>query len=122
MVLLLRVKHLFLALVCCSASLLADLDYTVTNTNFTLSQGSIVPGSDERYLYNYNRLRLQADYTYENYFVTVIGDGVNYLGHDYIEAPDFGYIKQLKSDTPFKTQTKYFVWVLKGVSDLSCLM
>lgn len=91
-----------------STTLSADFDYSVTNTNFTISQGSLTPKDDTRYLYNYNRLRLQTDYQYDNYFMTFIGDGVNYLGHEYVSAPDFTYITQLVSDTPFKTQTTYY--------------
>jgi len=51
---------------------------------------------------------LRADYTEDAFFVTIIGDGVNYLGHDYINSPSFEYIKLLKSDTPFKTQTSFY--------------
>ena len=91
-----------------SSLLLADLEYRVTNTNFTLSQGSLDPRVDTTYLYNYNRLRLRSDYTQDNFFVTFIGDGVNYLGHDYVNSLTFEYIKQQKSDTPFKTQTSYY--------------
>ena len=105
---LLKIKvGLFVSLLLTS-TLVADLDYSVSNTNFTISQGSLAPNDNTRYLYNYNRLRLQTDYTYENYFMTFIGDGVNYLGHDYVSAPDFTYITQLKADTPFKTQTTYY--------------
>ena len=91
-----------------SSLLNAALEYQVTNTNFTLSQGSIEPNVDTRYLYNYNRLRLRSDYTTDSFFVTFIGDGVNYFGHEYIDSPTFQYIKQQASDTPFKTQTTYY--------------
>jgi hypothetical protein len=87
--------------------LFADLDYTVTNTNFTVSQPSVFPGEDKSYLYNYDRLRLRSDYTSGGFFVTFIGDGVNYLGGDYVASPSFDYIRQLESDTPFKTQTSF---------------
>ena len=104
----LRIKVGLLATLLVSSALVADLDYSVTNTNFTISQGSLTPNDGTRYLYNYNRLRLQSDYTYDNYFMTFIGDGVNYLGHDYISAPDFSYVTQQEADTPFKTQTTYY--------------
>jgi len=104
----LRSRGILGILLLLGTALSADLEYTVTNTNFTLSQGSLNPQDDTRYLYNYDRLRLRTDYSYENYFMTFMGDGVNYLGHDYISAPDFSYIKQLTSDTPFKTQSAYY--------------
>ncbi len=105
---LLKIKVGLVVSLLASSTLVADLDYSVTNTNFTISQGSLTPNDDTRYLYNYNRLRLRSDYTYENYFMTFIGDGVNYLGHDYISAPDFSYITQQEADTPFKTETTYY--------------
>ena len=98
-------KLLLLSLL--SYSLLADFDYAVENSNFTISQGSIDPQSNETYLYNYNRLRFRGDYSDENYFATIIADGVNYLGEDYISSNDFNYVKLIKSDTPFKTQTSF---------------
>ena len=106
--LLLRVKQAFFLSALVTTSLFADLDYRVTNTNFTVSQGSIDPSDDKSYLYNYDRLRVRADYTQDAFFVTLIGDGVNYFGHDYINSPSFQYIKQLESDTPFKTQTSFY--------------
>ena len=102
-----RVKQTLILSVLTAATLSADLDYRVTNTNFTISQGSIDPTTDTTYLYNYNRLRLRSDYTQDNFFVTFIGDGVNYLGDDYVNSLSFEYIKLLQSDTPFKTQTSF---------------
>ncbi len=90
-----------------SYSLFADFDYRVENTNFTISQGSANPQNTATYLYNYDRLRFRGDYTNENYFATIIADGVNYLGEDYVSSNDFKFIKQIKSDTPFKTQTGF---------------
>lgn len=105
---LLRVKQAFLLSALITTSLYADLDYSVTNTNFTISQGSIDPTTDTTYLYNYNRLRLRSDYTQDNFFVTFIGDGVNYLGEEYVNSLSFEYIRLLESDTPFKTQTSFY--------------
>ncbi len=85
----------------------ADLDLTVSNTNYTISQGSIFPGDDTRYLYNYDRLRVRADYKNENFFATIIGDSVNYLGSEYINSASFGYIKNQEADTPTSIQTSY---------------
>jgi hypothetical protein len=101
----LRVKIVLILLTC---NLFADIDYSVTNTNFTISQGSIFPNDERRYVYNYDRLRLRADLSEENFFATIIGDGVNYLGHDYVSSSSFEYIKLLKSDTSFATQSNYY--------------
>ena len=90
-----------------SLSLFADFDYRVENTNFTISQGSVNPQNDTTYLYNYDRLRFRGDYTNENYFATIIADGVNYLGEEYTASNDFQFLKLIKSDTPFKTQTAF---------------
>ena len=60
-----RVGFLFLLSI---ALLSADFDYRVENTNFTISQGSLNPLSDEEYLYNSNRLRFRGDYIDENFF------------------------------------------------------
>ena len=98
-------KLLLLSLL--SLSLFADFDYKIENTNFTISQGSVNPQNSTSYLYNYDRLRFRGDYTNENYFATIIADGVNYLGEEYTTSNDFEYIKQIKSDTPFKTQTGF---------------
>ena len=105
--LLLRVKQAFVLSALVTTSLFGDLDFRVTNTNFTISQGSIDPRDDTTYLYNYNRLRLRSDYTQDAFFVTFIGDGVNYLGEEYVNSFSFEYIKLLESDTPFKTQTSF---------------
>jgi len=85
----------------------AEFSYIVENTNFTISQGSTFPTVTKEYLYNYDRLRFNMDYYENNYFVKLIGDGVNYFGNEYINSTDFEYIEQIKSDTPFKTQTSF---------------
>ncbi|WP_373035166.1 hypothetical protein [Sulfurimonas sp.] len=87
--------------------LFGEFQYRVENTNFTISQGSVEPNADKSYVYNYDRLRLRTDYTKGKYFLTFIGDGVNYFGHEYVSAQDFNYVKELKSDTPFSAQTNY---------------
>ena len=105
--LLLKVKGFFLILILTASLLRADYEYTISNTNFTLSQGSALPSEKKDYLYNYNRLRYRGDYTQENYFSTLIGDIVNYLGQDYINSTTFNFVKGQASDTPFKTRTSY---------------
>ena len=94
-------------LVADTSLLLAEIDYRISNTNYTLSQGSIVPNNNTTYLYNYDRLRLRTDYTKDTFFVTIIGDAVNYLSNEYINSLSFEYTKQLESDTPFNTQTTF---------------
>ncbi|MCK4874338.1 MAG: hypothetical protein KAS26_00690, partial [Sulfurimonas sp.] len=89
------------------SSLFADFDYKVDNTNITISQGSSSLNEDKTYMYNYNRLRFRGDYTDENYFATIIADGVNHLGHSYIKSNTFEYVKLSHSDTPFTTQTNF---------------
>ena len=100
-------KKIGLVLLVLMHSLYADFDYTVNNTNFTISQGSILPNDNETYVYNYNRLRFRGDYTGDYIFSTIIADSVNYLGHDYANSNSFEYVKRLKADVPFKTQTAF---------------
>ncbi|MDQ7043752.1 MAG: hypothetical protein Q9M34_09535 [Sulfurimonas sp.] len=85
----------------------ADFEYRVENSNFTISQGSINPESDKTYLYNYDRLRFRLAYTQDEFFVSIIADGVNYYGDSYVNSNDFEYVKLQKSDTPFNTQSDY---------------
>ena len=98
-------RQLLLLLLPCG--LFAEVQWRVENTNFTLSQASLVPTEERDYLYNYNRTRLRSDWKEDHFFVTGIGDVVNYLGEAYIDSVSFGYIKHVKSDTPFKTQTGF---------------
>ena len=81
-------------------SLLADFEYKVTNTNFTINQ--------EEFTYNYNRLRLENDYVQENYYATFIGDVVNYYGEKYTDSLEFNFIKQLHADTTVQTQSAFY--------------
>jgi len=90
-----------------ASSLFGDFDYKVDNTNITVSQGSVLNNEDKTYMYNYNRLRFRGDYSEDSYFATIIADGVNYLGHSYINSSTFEYVKLSHSDTPFKTQSNF---------------
>lgn len=99
------IKKLLFLLLLFSHVIYADFEYTLNNSNFTISQGSILPSENETYMYNYNRLRFRSDYTDEGFFGTIIADGVNYLGDHYINSGSFEYLNQIKSDTPFKTKT-----------------
>ena len=97
-----------LFLILLSSLLRAEIDYIVENTNFTINQGSLGQTGAKDHLYNYDRLRLNLDYTEGDYFIKLIGDGVNYLGEQYIDSPYFALTTQIKSDTPFKTQTSFY--------------
>lgn len=79
--------------------LMAELDYRVDNTNFTISENSMV--------YNYDRLRFYADFVDANFFGTLIADGVNYYGNEYVDSNNFAILKTIESDTPFSTQTGF---------------
>jgi len=98
-------KTVKIVLLCClSVPLLAvDHDITIENTNFTLSK---VPyPSEERILYNYNRLRLTDKIKEGNWFVNIIGDIDNYYGEDYIDSFEYQYLRSIKADTPFDIET-----------------
>lgn len=91
-----------------TSSLFGEYEYKVENTNIFISQGSAYQDEDKTYMYNYNRLRFRSDYIEDNgFFGTLIADGVNYLGHNYIKSDSFEYIKSAKSDTPFKTKSNF---------------
>lgn len=85
----------------------AEFNYKIENTNFTISQSSDIPHAKKTYLYNYDRLRFNGEYTEDGFFATLIADGVNYAGHEYVNSNIFAYIKEASSDTPFKTQTSF---------------
>ena len=88
-------------------AIMADFEYSINNSNFIISQGSGVPNAKKSYTYNYDRLRLRGDYKQNGFFLTAIGDGINYLGRDYVNSSTFDYVKLQKSDTPFNTQTPF---------------
>jgi len=100
-------KKLFIILLFFTESLFGDVNYKVTNTNITVSQGSSIQSEDKNYIYNYDRVRFQADYTDNGYFSTIIGDALNYYGDSYTDSNSFEYLKAFRSDTPFKTQTNF---------------
>jgi len=89
------------------SALRGDFGYVVENSNFSVSQGSILPGENKRFLYNYDRLRFRGDYVKDGFFATFIGDGVNYYGSDYVESNAFEGLKSQKADTGFNLQTDY---------------
>jgi len=101
-----KVKILSLALFL-SGTLYAETEWSIENSSFLLSQASYVPFENERYTLDYNRFRLRIDWHEDNFFATAIGDGVSYLGSDFSDSLSFGFIKALRSDTPFQTQTSF---------------
>jgi hypothetical protein len=102
----LKRKFCSILLLILSTDLCAETEYdqTITNANYSISQGSIFLNEDITYTYNYNRLRYQGNWNNGNYFATVTGDMVNYLSDDYVNSRSFN-VSLLESDTPFKTQT-----------------
>jgi hypothetical protein len=79
--------------------LLAQIDTRIENSNFTINQESTT--------HNYNRLRIQTNYTHENFFGTFIGDGINYYGNEFLNSETFSFIQSQNADTPFKTQSNF---------------
>ncbi|MEA3491400.1 MAG: hypothetical protein U9R27_05820 [Campylobacterota bacterium] len=102
------IRRYTLLIILLSSWLFPDMEWRFENTNFTLSQASFVPYEDINYLYNYDRMRLRSDWKDGHYFVTAIGDVVNYLGREYVASTSFGYISQIRSDTPFKTESSFY--------------
>lgn len=87
-----------------AATLCAESEFTVENTNFLLQQPDLLDTTD--YVYDFNRLRLRADWREKGYFVTATGDAVNYLGDAYVHSPDFEYIDAIRPDIPFEVRTE----------------
>ncbi|MBD3801434.1 MAG: hypothetical protein IE886_08390, partial [Campylobacterales bacterium] len=86
-----------------AAALSAESEFTVENTNFLLKQPDLLDSTD--YIYDYDRLRLRADWREDGYFFTATGDALNYLGYDYVLSPDFAYLDLIRPDTPFEIRT-----------------
>ena len=82
----------------------ADDVFTVENTNFLLHQPDLLDTTE--YLYDYDRLRLSAVWRGETFFMTAIGDAVNYLGYDYVHSADYEYLDALRPDIPFEVRTE----------------
>ena len=82
----------------------ADAAFTIENTNFLLRQPDLFNTTE--YLYDYDRLRLSGQWHEGGYFLTAIGDAVNYLGYDFVHSPDFKYADKIRPDIPFETRTE----------------
>lgn len=78
-------------------------DYSLENSNFTLS--SVPYETDERVLYNYNRLRLNYIVKEDNWYLSFIGDIDNYYGGKYINTNEYKFLRAIKADTPFDIET-----------------
>jgi len=101
----LLLKIVKVVLLCClTVPLVAvEHDLIIENTNFTLSK---VPyPSEDRVLYNYNRLRLTDKIKEGNWFVNIIADIDNYYGEDYIDSFEYQFLRGIKADTPFEIET-----------------
>jgi hypothetical protein len=81
----------------------AEHDLTIENTNFTLSKVPYL--SEDRVLYNYNRLRLTDKIKEGNWFVNIIADIDNYYGEDYVNSFEYQFLRGIKADTPFDIET-----------------
>ena len=77
--------------------------FAVENTNFALSQPNL--DDTKQFYYDYDRLRLTAQRREGGYFVTAIGDVINYVGHAYVHSLDFDYVTKSRPDIPFAIQT-----------------
>jgi hypothetical protein len=100
-------KSLLLISLLFLSALKAEESFRIENTNFTISQGSFVPNEEERYTYNYNRLRLYYDWHQKGFFMHMSGDGVYYFGKKFTNSDSFSYLAQLSSNTPIKTQSNF---------------
>jgi len=97
----LKIVKFFLILTLSLAS--AEHEYSLENSNFTLS--SVPYESNERVLYNYNRLRLNYKFKEDNWYLSFIGDIDNYYGEKYIQSNEYQFLRSIKADTPFDIQT-----------------
>lgn len=91
-------KNFLIILFVFTSCLYAETDYRVENSNIQINDTNS---------YNYNRLRLNINYTQDQYFGTVIADAVNYYGESYTDSLEFNVLKNIKSDTPISTQTTF---------------
>lgn len=91
-------KTLLTILFIFSQILHAETDYKVENSNIQIN---------DTHSYNYNRLRLNLNYAEDQYFATMIADGVNYYGESYTDSIKFNILQSIKSDTPISTQTTF---------------
>lgn len=78
-------------------------EYTIENSNFTLS---LVPsGMSDRIIYNYDRLRVDYTLKENNWYFNFIGDIDNYYGSRYVKSDEYKFYRSISADTPFKIET-----------------
>ncbi len=82
----------------------SEHDFTVENTNYTLSTVPYL--MTDRTLYNYNRLRLTDNIKEENWFANIIADIDNYYGESYIDSNEYEFFRAISADTPFDLKPK----------------
>jgi len=78
-------------------------DFSIENTNYTISKAPYPEG--DRTLYNYNRLRLTDKIKEGNWFANIIADIDNYYGKDYIDSFEYQFLGTINADTPFDIET-----------------
>lgn len=94
----------WIGLICLTAPLMAvEHDFSIENTNYTISKAPYPDG--DRTLYNYNRLRLTDKIKEGNWFAHIIADIDNYYGEDYIESFEYQFLGTINADTPFDIET-----------------
>ncbi|WP_345985398.1 hypothetical protein WCX49_12465 [Sulfurimonas sp. HSL-1656] len=81
-----------------------ETTFTIENTNFLLQQHSGL--DDTAYTYDYDRLRLSGGWRSGGYFLTGIGDVVNYLGEGYVHSDEFALLDDVRADIPFEVRTE----------------
>ncbi len=84
----------------------ADSTFSLENTNFVIRQPDISDTTD--YTFDYNRLRLSSRLSSQSFFITAIGDWVNFLGKSFVTSDDFSYMERVKADIPFDIRTQVF--------------
>lgn len=85
--------------------LLAEFNHRIENTNITILRDK---KQVDPYVYNYNRLRFYGDFTDENFFASLIADGVNYYGNEFVSSVDFTHIRLMQADTPFRVRSNFY--------------
>jgi len=94
----------WIGLLCLTVPLMAvEHDFSIENTNYTISKAPYPDG--DRTLYNYNRLRLTDKIKEGNWFAHIIADIDNYYGEDYIESFEYQFLGTINADTPFDIET-----------------
>lgn len=89
---------IFIFLIFFALPLYAGLDLSISDSNYTIGSQSVI--TDKTYIYNYNRLRLEADYYSDNIDMTLRIDDENILGKEYLNTPDYQFAKKYDHSLP----------------------